>query len=97
VSGALDRECRGARVRGCSRAAQRSAGRLQQIAHVQLAAQLAVALELDVDALVQGEPDQVQRLLDRVVLIRHNDAHFESTPEKQRCRGVERAIDRLEN
>jgi hypothetical protein len=38
---------------------------------VELAAELAVALELDVDALVEGEADEVQRLPHGAVLLGH--------------------------
>lgn len=41
-------------------------------AYMELAAELAVGAELDVDALVEAEPDQIQRLLHRALfLARH--------------------------
>ena len=42
--------------------------------HVQLAAELAVGAELDVDALVEAEADQVQGLLHGAVLLRRHGA-----------------------
>ena len=47
---------RAAAARACARAALPT--------HVQTAADLALAAQLDVDALVQAQPDEVERLLD---------------------------------
>jgi hypothetical protein len=39
---------------------------------MELAAELALGAELDVDALVEAEPDEIQRLLHRHVLLRRH-------------------------
>ena len=74
----------GRRHEGCRRLGlERNAGRAGGCAtegrrwqatratYVQLSSDLALAPELDVDALVQGEPDQVEGLLHRGVFLRH--------------------------
>ena len=47
---------------------------------MQPAPELPVSAKLDVDALVQAEPDQVQRLLDGGLLVRHASLHPPPAP-----------------
>jgi hypothetical protein len=44
--------------------------RTQEDPYMEFATQLTVRAKLDVDALIKAEPDQIQRLLDRTIILR---------------------------